>query len=72
MHLQSSEGEIAEGLELWCATVTKHASEHCTDGHVPWSDVQDLYKMLNSIQASTVGWQTYKFHYTGPRPQTLP
>jgi hypothetical protein len=54
--LQSSEGEIAEGLDLWCATVIKHASEYHANGHVPWSDMQDLYKMLDSIQAGTVGW----------------
>ena len=70
--LQSSAGEITEGLDLWHATVIKHASEHCADGYVPWSDAQDLHKTLNSIQAGTVGWKTYKFNYTGLKPQTLP
>jgi hypothetical protein len=72
MCFQSSEGEIAEGLDLWHATIIKHASEHRSNGHVPWSGAQDLYKTLNSIQAGTVGWKTYKFYYTRPKPQTPP
>jgi len=72
MCLQSSEGEIAEDLDLWHATIIKHASKHHVDGHVPRSDAQDLYKTLDSIQAGAVGWKTYKLHYTGLKPQTLP
>jgi hypothetical protein len=72
MRLQLSEDVVTEGLDLWRATVIKHASDHRAHGHVPWRDVQDLYKMLNSIQAGAVGWKTYKFHYTGLKLQTPP
>jgi Plavaka transposase len=72
VRLQSSEETIATGLDLWRATVIKHAAEHRADGHVPWRDAQDLYRLLDSIQAGAVGWKTYKFRYTGPKPQTPP
>lgn len=52
VHLQSSESDIAVGLDLW--------------------DVQDLYQMLDSIQAGGVAWKMYKFRYTGPKPSTPP
>jgi len=35
VHLQSSEDEIHEGLELWHATVVKHEAEHGSHDHVP-------------------------------------
>lgn len=72
VRLQSSESDIAVGLDLWCATVIKHDSEHRVDDHVPWRDAQDLYQMLDSIQAGGVAWKTYKFRYTGPKPSTPP
>jgi len=70
--LQSSEDEIHEGLDLWHATVIKHESEHPTTDHVPWKNAHDLYEMLDSIKAGAVGWKTYKFCYTGSKPQTPP
>ena len=51
VRLQLSEETITTGLDLWCATVIKHAAEHHADGHVPWRDAQDLYRLLDSIQA---------------------
>jgi len=72
VRLQSSESDIAVGLDLWHVTVIKHASEHHADDHVPWRDAQDLYQMLDSIQAGGVAWKTYKFHYTGPKPSMPP
>ncbi|KAG5635859.1 hypothetical protein DXG03_005222, partial [Asterophora parasitica] len=72
VHLQSSEDEIHEGLEIWHATVIKHDSEHTSKGHVPWQNAHDLEATIDSIKAGAVGWKTYKFHYLGPKPQTAP
>jgi len=67
VHLQSSEDEIHEGQDLWCAIVIKHESEY------PMTDyAHNLYKMLDFIKAGAVGWKTYKFGYTGSKPQTPP
>jgi len=70
--LQSSESNILEGLDLWCAMVIKHQSAHEPFEGIPWKNVNELYSMINSIAVGGVGWKSYKFHYTGPKPAALP
>jgi len=70
--LQSSEDEIHEGLDLWHATVIKHKAKHNPHDSVPWQNVKDLYKTLDSIMASGIGWKTFKFCYMGSKPLTPP
>lgn len=72
MHLQSSEDEIHEGLDLWHATVIKHEAEHNPHDSVPWWNAKDLYETLDSITAGGIGWKTFKFCYMGPKPLTPP
>lgn len=72
VRLQSSEDEIYHGLDIWRATVIKHASEHSVHDGVPWKNAQDLYATIDSIKAGSVGWKTYKFRYHGPKPPTPP
>ena len=61
VEFQSSEGEIAKGLDLLCATVIKH------DG-LPWKSAKELHATIDSIQTGSAPWKTYKFRYTGPKP----
>lgn len=68
MYSQSSKSEILEGLDLWCAAVVKHNSEHLTEDGVPWRNADDLYNTIDSIQASNTPWRSYKFSYVGPKP----
>ncbi|KDR82217.1 hypothetical protein GALMADRAFT_58542, partial [Galerina marginata CBS 339.88] len=68
VELQSSEGEIAKGLDLLCAMGIKYGSR---DG-LPWKSAKDLYATIDSIQSGTAPWKTYKFRYTGPKPSTPP
>ena len=73
MRLQSSAGDIQEGLDLWRATVIKHASNHDTAlDTVPWDNAEQLYETIDCIDAGEIGWKTLKFSYTGPKPPTPP
>ncbi|KAF8227758.1 hypothetical protein L208DRAFT_1491607 [Tricholoma matsutake] len=72
MRLQSLADEIHKGLDIWHATVIKHETEYGETDHVPWRNAQDLYKTLDSIKAGGVSWKTFKFCYTGLKPQTPP
>ena len=73
MRLQSSAGDIQEGLDLWRATVIKHASDHDTAlDTVPWDNAEQLYETIDCIDAGEIGWKTLKFSYTGPKPPTPP
>lgn len=62
--LQSSEGEIHEGLDLWLAAIIKSKSR----GDIPWTSVDDLHKTIDSIRVGNAPWKAFKFRYTGPRP----
>jgi Plavaka transposase len=68
VELQSSEGEIAKGLDLLCAMGIKYGSR---DGS-PWKSVKELYATIDSIQTCSTPWKTYKFKYTGPKPSMPP
>lgn len=62
--LQSSADGIHKGLDLWLAAIIKNKSH----GNIPWTSAHDLYNTIDSIQAGNAPWKTYKFGYTGPRP----
>lgn len=62
--LQSSKREINEGLDLWLASIIKSKSHD----NIPWKTAEDLYTMIDSIQAGNAPWKTYTFQYTGPKP----
>jgi len=66
--MQSSEANIVEGLDLWRAAKIKESR----NGDIPWGNADDLYNTINSIQAGHAPWRSYKFRYTGPKPQTPP
>ena len=72
VRLQSSKSDIAEGLELWRATIIKHASERSAAEDVPWRNADDLYKTIDSIQAGDAPWKCYQFSYDGPKPPVPP
>lgn len=74
VRLQSSADDIHEGLDLWRATIIKHQTEHGipeSDG-VPWKNANDLYSTIDSISVGGIGWKTFQFRYTGPKPQMPP
>ncbi|KAI9431742.1 hypothetical protein F5148DRAFT_961815, partial [Russula earlei] len=68
--LQSSADDIQMGLDLWCAAVIKHASDHDLLEGVPWDNAEQLYATIDSIYAREIGWKTLQFTYTGPKPST--
>ena len=68
VELQSSEGEIAKGLDLLCAMDIKYGSR---DGS-PWKSAKELHATIDSIQSGSAPWKSYKFRYTGPKPSTPP
>lgn len=68
VELQSSESEIAKGLDLLCAMGIKYGSRNGS----PWKSVKELYSTIDSIQTGSAPWKTYKFRYTGPKPLTPP
>ncbi|KAF8802530.1 hypothetical protein BYT27DRAFT_7226421 [Phlegmacium glaucopus] len=74
VRLQSSADVIGEGLDLWRATVIKHKSEHgpSASNGVPWKNADELYATIDAIHSGDIGWKTYQFQYTGPKPSTPP
>lgn len=74
VRLQSSADVIGKGLDLWRATVIKHATEHkpASSNGVPWKNSDELYETIDTIRSGDIGWKTYKFHYKGPKPLTPP
>ncbi|TFK32680.1 hypothetical protein BDQ12DRAFT_701098 [Crucibulum laeve] len=72
IQLQSSVEDIAQGLDLWHAVVITHASKPDHNIDVPWRTAADLYETIDAIQIGAVGWKTFKFHYSGPKPPTPP
>jgi hypothetical protein len=76
VRLQSSEDEIHKGLDIWRATVIKHISQHGSEpavsDDIPWRNAKDLHATIDSIKAGALRWRTWKFRYTGAKPQTPP
>ena len=70
--LQSSESDILEGLDLWHVTVIKHQSQHEPLDGIPWNNINEFHAMINSVAVGGVGWKSYKFCYTGPKPAAPP
>ncbi|KAF8261700.1 hypothetical protein EI94DRAFT_1469313, partial [Lactarius quietus] len=66
--LQSSAAKIAEGLDLWSAVAIKHSSTVGT----PWRNAKEMYATIDSIQAGSLPFQTFTFHYTGLKPSMPP
>jgi hypothetical protein len=66
--LQSSATKIAEGLNLWSATASKHSS---LTG-APWKTAKDMYKMIDAIQIGSLPFKTHRLFYKGPKPSTPP
>ena len=72
VRLQSSESNILEGLDLWRATVIKHQSQHEPLEGIPWNNINEFHATIDSIAVGGVGWKSYKFRYTGPKPAAPP
>lgn len=72
VRLQSSADDIHEGLDLWHAAIIKHQSAHGLPESPPWNTANDLYQTIDSIKAGQLGWKTYAFRYTGPKPSNPP
>lgn len=66
--VQSSASSIAQGLNLWSATTIKYGSS----AGAPWSTAKDMYATIDTIQTGSLPFQTYIFHYAGPKPSTPP
>ena len=63
---QTSESSINTALGLWAASVLE------LGGDIPWSNTQELYATIDSIQHGEAPWRTYKPSYNGPLPQGTP
>jgi hypothetical protein len=63
---QSSAGAIDTALDMWQASILKHGE------NVPWTNAQDLYNTIDSIQLGDAPWKTYKISYDGPLPPGTP
>ena len=63
---QTSETGINKALDLWAAFVL----EYC--GDTPWSNAQEPYKMIDTIQHSEAPWKTFKLRYQGLLPEGTP
>ena len=66
VEVQSSAGAINTALDMWQASVLKHGE------NVPWTNAQDLYDTIDSIQQGDAPWKVYKISYQGPRPLGTP
>lgn len=63
---QTSESGINKALDLWAASVLEFG------GDIPWSNAQELYATIDSIQHGEAPWRTFKLHYNGPLPEGTP
>jgi Plavaka transposase len=66
VEVQSSAGAINTALDMWQAAVLKHGE------NVPWTNAQDLYDTIDSIQLGDAPWKVHKISYQGPRPPGTP
>ncbi|KAI9441968.1 hypothetical protein BJY52DRAFT_1206842 [Lactarius psammicola] len=62
VRLQSSAGDVQQGLDLWRATAMI----------VPWKSAAEMYGTINSIPVGGVGWTTCQLSYSGPLPTGTP
>ncbi|KAI9439444.1 hypothetical protein BJY52DRAFT_1206931 [Lactarius psammicola] len=62
VRLQSSAGDVQQGLDLWRATAMI----------VPWKSAAEMYGMIDSIPVGGVGWTTCQLSYSGPLPTGTP
>lgn len=70
--VQSSAEQISENLDILIANSIKHSGDKHAAGPNGWRNPQDLYATIDTIPAGDIPWQTYKFRYSGPKPQTPP
>jgi hypothetical protein len=68
VELQSSEGKINRGLDLWLAA----ALERDGADSIPWDTADDMYATIDSIREGSAVWQTVFFQYNGPMPPNPP
>ena len=66
--IQLLAAEIAQGLDFWSAIAIKHGS---TAG-VPWRNVKEMYETIDAIKIGSLGFKTFTFQYTGPKPSMPP
>lgn len=68
VELQSSEGKVNRGLDLWlAATLVRDGADS-----VPWRTADDMYMTIDSIREGSADWQTISFRYNGPMPANPP
>jgi hypothetical protein len=66
VEVKSSAGAINTALDMWQASILKYGE------NVPWTDAQDLYDTIDSIQLGDAPWKVLKISYQGPRPPGTP
>ncbi len=63
---QTSKSGINKALDLWVASVLEYGE------NVPWTDAQELYATIDSIQHGQAPWKAFKLSYCGPLPEGIP
>ena len=63
---QTSEAGIVKALDLWAASILEYG------GDTPWSNAQELYATIDTIQHGEAPWRTFKLCYNGPLPEGTP
>lgn len=60
-HVQMSGGNINKLLDIFAAYLCKY------DGWPPYSSCAELYSVIDSLQVSAIGWESFGVRYSGER-----
>jgi hypothetical protein len=60
---QTSQAGINKALDLWAASLLE------SGGYIPWTNAQELYATIDSIQHGKAPWKVFKLRYCGPLPE---
>ena len=63
---QTSKAGINKALDLWAASILEYGVD------TPWSNTQELYATIDTIQHGEAPWKTFKLYYNGPLPEGIP
>ncbi|KAI9452680.1 hypothetical protein BJY52DRAFT_1124162 [Lactarius psammicola] len=72
VRLQSSAGDVQQGLDLWRATAMMYQADQHSCDSVPWKSAAEMYGTIDSIPVGGVGWTTCQLSYSGPLPTGTP
>lgn len=68
VELQAPEKKIEKGLNLWLAAKLEAGDSTS----IPWSSAAEVYATIDSIQEGAAPFQTIRFKFSGPLPDTPP